>query len=60
MAPEPIAPADVWAWCEMHEVPRWRQRTFWRVVQHLDKEHRRVTAERRKKEAADAKPEDRT
>lgn len=40
MAPEPITPADLLAWCKIHEIPRWRWRTFWAVVHHLDRKAR--------------------
>jgi len=46
MAPEPISAADVLAWCQLHEVPSWRWRTFWSVVHHLDRKAREFTRKR--------------
>lgn len=47
MAPEPVSPADVLAWCQLHEVPSWRWRTFWAVVHHLDRKSRDFTRTKR-------------
>lgn len=57
-APEPVTPADVLAWCEIHAVPQWRRPTFWRVVHHLDGVARQVM--RDKKEAERGNAEGRT
>jgi hypothetical protein len=47
MAPEPVAPSDVLAWFEILEIPRWRWRTFWSVVHHLDRQARNMTRSKR-------------
>lgn len=43
---DPISPDSVLAWCRLHGIPRWRWRTFWAVVHHLDGVARHALKER--------------
>lgn len=52
-AVEPVTPTDVLSWCRLHRIPRWRWRTFWRVVHHLDREARRLMDAKGKSDGQD-------